>query len=95
MSGSFAALISSKPYDCRRAVLRENRSLSQCALGIKISQLVSELIRRLGFRKAKQNDEAERYFEQAIQHYPDFAEAPLGLAAVLLEKTNPQRRGRL
>ena len=37
-------------------------------------------------RKSKQNEEAQKYFEQAIQHYPDFAEAQLGLAAVLLEK---------
>jgi tetratricopeptide (TPR) repeat protein len=42
-------------------------------------------------RKRKQNDEAERYFEQAIQHYPDFAEAQLGLAAVLLEKNEPEK----
>jgi len=40
-------------------------------------------------RKSKQNDEAQRYFELAIQHYPDFAEAQLGLAAVLLEKSEP------
>ena len=42
-------------------------------------------------RKTRQNDEAERYFEQAIQHYPDFAEAQLGLAAVLLEKNEPEK----
>ena len=42
-------------------------------------------------RKTKQNDEAQRYFEQALQHYPDFAEAQLGLAAVLLEKNQPQQ----
>jgi tetratricopeptide (TPR) repeat protein len=42
-------------------------------------------------RKGKQNDEAERYFKQAIQHYPDFSEAQLGLAAVLLEKNEPEK----
>lgn len=42
-------------------------------------------------RKGKQNDEAERYFEQALQHYPDFPEAQLGLAAVLLEKNEPEK----
>jgi predicted Zn-dependent protease len=42
-------------------------------------------------RKSKQNDEAQRYFEQAIQHYPDFAEAQLGLAAVFLEKSEPEK----
>lgn len=42
-------------------------------------------------RKNKQTDEAQRYFEQALQHYPDFAEAQLGLAAVLLEKNEPQQ----
>jgi tetratricopeptide (TPR) repeat protein len=42
-------------------------------------------------RKSKQDDEAERYFEQAIQHYPDFSEAQLGLAAVLLEKKEPEK----
>lgn len=42
-------------------------------------------------RKGKQNDEALRYFEQAIQHYPNFSEAQLGLAAVLLEKKEPEK----
>jgi tetratricopeptide (TPR) repeat protein len=42
-------------------------------------------------RKSKQSDDAERYFEQAIQHYPDFSEAQLGLAAVLLEKNEPEK----
>jgi tetratricopeptide (TPR) repeat protein len=37
-------------------------------------------------RKAKQIDEAQQYFEQALEHYPGFAEAQLGLAAVLLQK---------
>jgi len=41
-------------------------------------------------RKSRQMDEAQRYFEQALQHYPDFGEAQLGLAAVLLEKNEPQ-----
>ena len=42
-------------------------------------------------RKARQSDEAQRYFEQALQHYPDFPEAQLGLAAVLLEKKLPDQ----
>ncbi len=42
-------------------------------------------------RNRKQNDEAQGYFEQAIQHYPDFSEAQLGLAAVLLEKNEPEK----
>lgn len=42
-------------------------------------------------RKSKRNDEAQRYFEQALQHYPDFPDAQLGLAAVLLEKNQPQQ----
>jgi tetratricopeptide (TPR) repeat protein len=42
-------------------------------------------------RKSKQTDDAERYFQQAIQHYPDFAEAQLGLAAVLLDKNQPEQ----
>jgi tetratricopeptide (TPR) repeat protein len=37
-------------------------------------------------RKARQFDEAQHYFEQALEHFPDFAEAQLGLSAVLLEK---------
>jgi tetratricopeptide (TPR) repeat protein len=40
-------------------------------------------------RKSKQNDEAQQYFEQAIHDYPDFAEAQLGLAAVLLDENLP------
>jgi tetratricopeptide (TPR) repeat protein len=42
-------------------------------------------------RKNKQNEEAQRYFEQAIHHYPGFAEAQLGLAAVLLEENQPDQ----
>jgi tetratricopeptide (TPR) repeat protein len=42
-------------------------------------------------RKDGQTDEAEQYFDQAVQHYPDFAEAQLGLAPVLLEKKLPQQ----
>jgi tetratricopeptide (TPR) repeat protein len=40
-------------------------------------------------RKSKQIDEAQRYFDQALEHYPDFAEAQLGLAAVLMAKNQP------
>jgi tetratricopeptide (TPR) repeat protein len=42
-------------------------------------------------RKAKQIDEAQRYFEQALEHYPGFEEANLGLAAVLLQKNQPEQ----
>ncbi len=42
-------------------------------------------------RKARQFDEAQQYFERALQHYPDFPEAQLGLAAVLLEKKMPDQ----
>ena len=42
-------------------------------------------------RKARQFDEAQKYFEQALQHYPDFPEGQLGLAAVLLEKKMPDQ----
>jgi tetratricopeptide (TPR) repeat protein len=42
-------------------------------------------------RKDGQTDEAEQYFDQAVQHYPDFTEAQLRLAAVLLEKKLPQQ----
>jgi len=42
-------------------------------------------------RKSKQNDEAQRYFEKAIEDYPNFPEAQLGLAAVLLEKNEPEK----
>jgi tetratricopeptide (TPR) repeat protein len=42
-------------------------------------------------RQARQFDEARKYFEQALQHYPDFPEAQLGLAAVLLEKMMPDQ----
>jgi tetratricopeptide (TPR) repeat protein len=42
-------------------------------------------------RKNKELGEAERYFEQALQHYPDFSEAQLGLAQVLLEENQPQQ----
>jgi tetratricopeptide (TPR) repeat protein len=42
-------------------------------------------------RKARQFDEAQQYFEQALQHYPDFPEAQLGLAAVLQAKRLPDQ----
>ena len=42
-------------------------------------------------RKTRQFDEAQQYFDQALQHYPDFPEAQLGLAAVLLEKKMPDQ----
>jgi tetratricopeptide (TPR) repeat protein len=42
-------------------------------------------------RKGRQFDDAQRFFEQALQHYPDFPEAQLGLAAVLLEKKMPDQ----
>jgi tetratricopeptide (TPR) repeat protein len=42
-------------------------------------------------RKGREFDEAQHYFEQALQHYPDFPEAQLGLAAVLLEKKMPDQ----
>lgn len=42
-------------------------------------------------RKARQIDDAQKYFEQALVHYPDFPEAQLGLAAVLMEKKEPER----
>ena len=42
-------------------------------------------------RKANQFDQAQQYFEQALQHYPDFPEAQLGLAAVLLAKKLPEQ----
>jgi len=42
-------------------------------------------------RKANRFDEAQQYFEQALQHYPDFPEAQLGLAAVLQAKKLPEQ----
>ena len=42
-------------------------------------------------RKANQIDDAQKYFEQALAHYPDFPEAQLGLAAVLMEKKEPEQ----
>jgi len=42
-------------------------------------------------RKANLLDEAQQYFEQALQHYSDFSEAHLGLVAVLLEKKQPEQ----
>jgi tetratricopeptide (TPR) repeat protein len=42
-------------------------------------------------RKANRFDEAQQYFEQALQHYPDFPEALLGLAAVFQAKKLPNQ----
>jgi tetratricopeptide (TPR) repeat protein len=42
-------------------------------------------------RKANQIDDAQKYFEQALAHYPDFPDAQLGLAAVLMEKKEPEQ----
>jgi tetratricopeptide (TPR) repeat protein len=35
-------------------------------------------------------EEAEKFFRLALQHYPDFDEANLGLAAVLLKQEKPE-----
>lgn len=42
-------------------------------------------------RKANRFDQAQRYFEQALEHYPDFPEAQLGLAAVLQSEKLPDQ----
>jgi tetratricopeptide (TPR) repeat protein len=41
-------------------------------------------------RSAGQLEEAGTYFEQALKFYPDFAEAHLGLAAVLMSQSEPK-----
>ncbi len=41
-------------------------------------------------RSAGQLEEAGRYFEQALNFYPDFEEAHLGLAAVLMSQSVPK-----
>jgi len=41
-------------------------------------------------RKAGDLDEAQQFFEQALKYYPDFEEAHIGLAAVLLSRQKPQ-----
>jgi len=40
-------------------------------------------------RNAGESDEARKFFEQALKYYPDFAEAHLGLAAVLMLLQKP------
>ena len=40
-------------------------------------------------RNAGEFDEARKFFEQALKYYPDFAEAHLGLAAVLMSVQKP------
>ncbi len=40
-------------------------------------------------RNASEMPEAQRYFEQALAHYPDFEQAQLGLAAVLISRSQP------
>lgn len=42
------------------------------------------------YRKAGQLDQARQYFERALQYYPDFEEAQLGLAAVLMAQQKPE-----
>ncbi len=42
-------------------------------------------------RRARHTDEAEKYFRQALEYYPGFAEAHLGLAAVLMEKKETEQ----
>jgi tetratricopeptide (TPR) repeat protein len=43
-----------------------------------------------GYRKQAKFDEARHYFEQAIQDYPSFEEAHVGLAATLLAQQHPE-----
>ena len=40
-------------------------------------------------RNAGEFDEARKFFEQALKYYPDFAEAHLGLAALLMSLQKP------
>ncbi len=40
-------------------------------------------------RNAGEFDQAQKFFEQAVQHHPDFEEAQLGLAAVLMSLQKP------
>jgi len=40
-------------------------------------------------RTAGEFDEAQRFFQQAVQHHPDFEEAQLGLSAVLMSQQKP------
>ncbi len=42
-------------------------------------------------RNAGEFGEAQKFFEQALKHYPDFAEAHLGLAAVLMSLQKPDQ----
>ena len=43
------------------------------------------------YRKSGQLDKAQRFFDQALKYYPDFEEAHLGMAAVLLASGEPGR----
>ncbi len=40
-------------------------------------------------RNASEIAEAQKFFEQALQYYPDFEQAQLGLAAVLISQSQP------
>ena len=42
------------------------------------------------YRKSAQLDKARKFFELALQHYPDFEEAQLGLGRVLMALRQPQ-----
>jgi tetratricopeptide (TPR) repeat protein len=42
------------------------------------------------YRKQGKFDESRHYFEQAVQNYPSFEEAHVGLAATLMAQQNPQ-----
>jgi len=41
------------------------------------------------YRNSGEIEEAEKFFRLALQHYPDFDQANLGLAAVLLKQEKP------
>lgn len=43
------------------------------------------------YRQAGRLDQAEQYFERALQLYPDFEEAQLGLAATLMAQEKPEQ----
>lgn len=43
------------------------------------------------YRRTGQLDQAGQYFERALQDYPDFEEAHLGLAAVLMAEQKPEQ----
>ena len=88
-------------YRIGRVLLSRSRSGQSDSLGEALKEFEQELQQdgtnanaayEIGeiYRKSGQLDRAQEFFNKALQNYPDFEEAQLGLAGVLITLGKPE-----